>query len=214
LSSEIYYKMEVSSSLKSVRLPLFSGVRKDFHTWWIRFVAFANMSNFLEALKKGGEASIPSSDSVVIDITTDAGKMVAAAKKRNALAMANLTMAFQTENLFGIIYKTMSTDWPAGLAHEVVVQLSNKYSPDDRISRVEFRIMLNGVSMKDAEDPSIIFEQVIAIQDRYDTDTHHIEEEELIAVDMGAAPEKYLSVITCEQRVKGDQMSLHDLLSV
>jgi hypothetical protein len=155
--------MEVSSSLKSVRLPLFSGVRKDFHTWWIRFVAFANMCNFLEALKKGGEASIPSSDSVVIDITTDAGKMVAAAKKRNALAMANLTMAFQTENLFGIIYKTMSTDWPAGLAHEVVVQLFNKYSPDDRISRVELRTMLNGVSMKDAEDPSILFKQVSAI---------------------------------------------------
>jgi hypothetical protein len=133
------------------------------------------MCNFLEALKKDGEASMPSSDSVVIDITTDAGKMVAAAKKRNALAMANLTMAFPTENLFGIIYKTMSTDWPAGLAHEVVVQLFNKYSPDDRISRVELRTMLNGVSMKDAEDPSILFEQVSAIQNRYGTDTHHIE---------------------------------------
>jgi hypothetical protein len=28
---------------------------------------------------------------------------------------------------------------------------------------------------------------------------------------MGAAPEKYLSAITCEQRVKGLQMSLHAL---
>jgi hypothetical protein len=28
---------------------------------------------------------------------------------------------------------------------------------------------------------------------------------------MGATPEKYLSVITCEQRVKGNLMSLHDL---
>jgi hypothetical protein len=37
------------------------------------------------------------------------------------------------------------------------------------------------------------------------------EKEELIAVVMGAAPEKYISVITCEQRVKGNQMSLHDL---
>jgi hypothetical protein len=122
------------------------------------------MCKFLTALKNGGEASMPSSDAVVIDITTKAGKKIAAAKEINLLAMDNLTMALETENLFGIIYKTMSTDWPAGLAHEVVVQLFNKYSPDDRISRVELRSMLNGVSMRDAEDLSILFEQVSAIQ--------------------------------------------------
>ncbi len=98
---------------------------------------------------------LPSSDLVVIDLTTDAGKMISAAKERNSLAMANLTMAFETDNLFGMIYKTMSTDWPGGLAHEVVVLLFNKYSPDDRISRVELRKMLNGVSIKEAEDPSV-----------------------------------------------------------
>jgi hypothetical protein len=68
----------------------------------------------------------------------------------------------------------MSNDWPAGLAHEFVVQLINKYSPDHRLSRVELRTILNGVSMKDAEDPSILFEQVSAIQNWFDTDAHHI----------------------------------------
>jgi hypothetical protein len=53
--------------------------------------------------------------------------------------------------------------------------------------------------MIDAEDPSILFEQVTAIQNWYNTVAHQIDEEELIAVIMGAAPEKYLSVITCEQ---------------
>jgi hypothetical protein len=137
--------------------------------------------------------------------------MISAAKERNSFAMANLIMAFETDNLFGMIYKTMSAGWPGGLAHEVVVLLFNKYSPDDRISRVELRKMLNGVSIKEAEDPNILFEQVSAIQNRYDTDAHQIEEEELIAVVMGDAPEKHLSVITCEQRAKGNQMSLHDL---
>jgi hypothetical protein len=196
-------KMDSTPITKSVRMPSFSGLREDFQTWWIRFVAYANVCKFLGALKKGGEASMPSSDAVVIDMTTELGKKIAAANDRNSLAMANLTMAFETENLFGMIYKTISADWPGGLAHEVVVQLFNKYSPDDRISRVELlRTMLNGVSMRDTEDPSILFEQVSAIQNRYDTDTHHIDEEELIAVVMGAAPEKYLSVITWEQRVK------------
>jgi hypothetical protein len=114
--------MEVTSSMKPVRLPPFSGARKDFHTWWIRVVAYADMCKFLAALKAGRESSMPSSDSVVINLTTGAGKMISAAKERNSLAMANLKMAFETENLFGLIYKTMSTDWPAGLAHEVVVQ--------------------------------------------------------------------------------------------
>ncbi len=52
------------------------------------------MCKSLPSSKNGGQASTPSSDSVVIDITTEPGKMVAAAKKRNALAMANLTKAF------------------------------------------------------------------------------------------------------------------------
>jgi hypothetical protein len=192
-------------------MPSFSGLREDFQTWWIRFVAYANVCKFLGALKKGGEASMPPSDAVVIYIATELGKKIAAAKERNSLAMANLTMAFETENLFGMIYKTMSADWPGGLAHEVVVQLFNKSSPDDRISRVELQTMLNGVSMRDTEDPSGLFEQVSAIQNHYDTDIHHIDEEELIAVIMGAAPEKYLSVITCEQTVKGNLMGLRDL---
>jgi hypothetical protein len=109
--------MEVTSLTKSVRLPSFSGLRKDFQTWWIRFVAYTNVCKFLAALKNGGEASMPSSDAVVIDMTSDAGKMIAAVKERNELAMSNLTMLFETENLFGLIYKTMSNDWPAGLAH-------------------------------------------------------------------------------------------------
>jgi hypothetical protein len=185
--------MDSSTITKSARLSSFSGLRKDFQTWWIRFVAYAYMCKFLAALKKGGEASMPSSDAVVIEMTSETGKKIAAAKERNALAMSNLTMAFETENLFGLIYKTMSNDLPGGLAHEVVVQLFNKYSPGDIISRVELMQMLNAVSIKDAEDPSVLFEQVSANQDQYDTVAHKIDEEELIAVIMGAAPEKYLS---------------------
>jgi hypothetical protein len=61
------------------------------------------MRKFLAALKKGGEALMPSSDSVVIDIASDTGKMVAAAKERNALAMANLTMAFESVRTYLVL---------------------------------------------------------------------------------------------------------------
>jgi hypothetical protein len=64
-----------------------------------------------------------------------------------------------------MIYESMSNDWPAGLTYVAVVQVFTEYSPDDRISRVELRTMLNGVSMRDAEDPSIlVFEHVSVIR--------------------------------------------------
>jgi hypothetical protein len=47
------------------------------------------------------------------------------------MAMANLTMTFETEGLLGMIYKSMSSDWQVGLVHLVVVQLFKKYSPDE-----------------------------------------------------------------------------------
>jgi hypothetical protein len=50
--------------------------------------------------------------------------------------------------------------------------------------------MLNAVTMKVNEDPSIQFEQVSAIQNwEYDTVTHQINEEELtVIVVMGTSP--------------------------
>jgi hypothetical protein len=129
--------MEVTSLSKVVRLPLFSGLQKDFQAWWIRFVALANVCKFLAALKNGGKMPMPSSDLEVMNMTTDSGKETAAAKQRNGMAMANLTMAFEAENLSGLIYKSMSDHWPAGLAQEVIVQLFNKYSLDNRVLRVE-----------------------------------------------------------------------------
>jgi hypothetical protein len=71
--------------------------------------------------------------------------------------------------------------------------------------------MLNAVTMRHSEDPSILFEQVSAIRNRHDTVTHQIDEEELIAVAMGPAPKEHILVIASEQPAKGNQMTLEDL---
>ena len=71
------------------------------------------------------------SSTEAIDLTTDAGKVTAASKQRNAVAMANLTMAFETESIFGMVYKSMSKDFPAGLAHLVQKERFNKYNTKD-----------------------------------------------------------------------------------
>jgi hypothetical protein len=87
-----------------------------------------------------------------------------------------------------------------------LVLLLRKFSPDDGISRVELVTMLNAVTMKVNEDLSIPFEQVSAIQNWYNTVTHQIDEEELIAIVMGAAPKEFISEVTSKQPAKGDTL--------
>jgi hypothetical protein len=70
------------------------------------------------------------------------------AKRRNAIAMANLTMAFTSESTMGLIYKAQTEEWPGGLEHLVVKALRAKYMPDNAITKVELRQMLSKVKMK------------------------------------------------------------------
>ena len=95
----------------------------------------------------------------------------------------------------GLVFKAQSTEWPGGQASRVVKALMTKYMQKDRISRVELRQLLAGVSMKDNEDPATLFEQCSAIENKYNTATSKIEEEDLIAIVMSAAPKAYVSVM-------------------
>jgi hypothetical protein len=204
--------MEIASD-KSVRLPVFEGAHKDFQVWWTRFQAYATVHKFAAALKDGGEATLPKKEEDAIDETKDEGKLQAAAKKRNEVAMANLAMAFTTDGLMNLVYKAMTEDWPSGKAHLVVEALFKKYKPQDTVTRVEVRQMLNRVSMKRNDDPAVLFESLSKIENKYNTATRKLDEEDLIAVVLDKAPREYQAVLTSEQRFKGDKLTLADLNS-
>jgi hypothetical protein len=91
------------SITKSVKLPSFSGLRKDFQAWWVRFIVFTAVWQFLAALQIGGESALPQREAEVIDKTIADGKLAAQAKQRNGIA--NLTMAFEAEGSLEMIYK-------------------------------------------------------------------------------------------------------------
>jgi hypothetical protein len=114
----------------------------------VRFIAYTSVGKFIATLQKGSKSPMPQSESDVIDERTDAEKETAAAKQRSVLAMANQTNSFETAGLLGMIYEAMSNDWPAQLSHLMVVQLFKKFSPGNRISRVELRTILKAVTMK------------------------------------------------------------------
>ena len=67
--------------------------------------------------------------------------------------------------------------------------------------------------MKKGQDPSVIFDQIGSIEYQYNTPDKHIEESELIAVVLDAATVKYQPVLTSEQRLCGDHLTLEHLES-
>ena len=71
-----------------------------------------------------------------IDETTNDGKEQADAKKKNAVAMANLMMAFTSETTMGLVWKAKTSDWPGGLVHLVVASFFKKFQPQDTLTRV------------------------------------------------------------------------------
>lgn len=154
------------------KVPVFDGSQKGFMMWWVCFQALAVMKNFSRSLKQ--DPSLPESVEVVPG--DEEAKM---AKKANEIAMASLTMAFKTEAMMNIIFRTMTTKWPGGLAHKVVAELKRRFQPDDILCRVELRRSLIAIKMKKGQDPAKLFEQVYSIQNRSKVE---IPEEDFVAV--------------------------------
>jgi hypothetical protein len=91
------------------------------------------------------------------------------------------------------------------------MSLMKKYRPIDTISRVELRQKLNKVTMKKGEDPAALFAQLSVIENQYTAPGRTLDEGDLIAVVLDAAPDEYQAVLTSEQRVRGDALTLADL---
>eukprot|EP00957_Ditylum_brightwellii_P052791 4002643-Ditylum_brightwellii.AAC.1 len=116
---------------KSLKLPTFDGEQKTFQIWWMRFRAYGTVYGFAQSIKMTVDPNLPDTENTDIDESTDTGARQAKALKLNAIAMCNLTMAFTTESLMGLIYASMTDLWPSGKAQVVVVALHDKYAPKD-----------------------------------------------------------------------------------
>jgi hypothetical protein len=66
-------------------------------------MVYASVHQFTQALKTVKMNPMPARDDATVDAT--AHPAMVKAKKRNAIAMANLTMAFTSEMTMGLVYK-------------------------------------------------------------------------------------------------------------
>jgi hypothetical protein len=139
------------------------------------------------------------------------GKKEARAKKENAKAVAYYTLAFKSARLRAMINKAKTEEWPGGEAWMINAALIKKYMPDDIIAADEACRILNDVSMKNYDDPAILFEQLAEIEVAYTGTTIKITEQDCIGVVFATAAEKYHSVLTSEQHTKGAGLTMDDL---
>ena len=120
-------------------------------------------------------------------------------------------MAFQKAGLLDKVNQAKTIDWPDGLATSMVTRLKRDYQSIDRISRVEMRIKMHKVSMKNDDDPKVIFEQISTIRNHYAGSGVVVEDKDLMVSVMEKAPERYASVIAVEEIVRGNALTLTGL---
>ena len=161
-----------SLNVKTIQVPLFDRTPKSFSLFWTKFKVFAGMKGFQKALEESAEVDLPTSEESEVEEGSNADK----ARNHNLDAMTYLTMAFTTESNMTMSMRAQTDDWPSGLAWKVVKEVLEKYKPNDNMARVEARMMLNNVSMKNDDDPSVLFEQISQIQNRFGSVAHTIKD--------------------------------------
>ena len=123
------------------------------------------------------------------------------AKKRNAIAFANLAAALDSPSLIGILMRAQTTEWPSGLACNVIKQLFEKYEPKDTVSLIDMNCLKQKVGLTNTQGhPQELFEQMAAIENQFKTE---IPEAEKVAMAIEKLPAVYRSVLTAEMRKEG-----------
>lgn len=185
---------------KTVRVPTFNGDEDKYQSWWIRFKAYAKVAGFSAAISTDPEVDLPANQAEVNSLTgsDEDTKRKLAAVSRNDTAMANLTLAFTSDELLRMILSAQTSEWPDGRACDVIKDLTKKYKPEDIMSLVDEKVELAKIRMSSDEEPKKLFDRIIAVETRFNTKTRQIAEAEKIAVVLSQAPKQYQGVLTSE----------------
>ena len=188
-------------SMKSVKLPVFSGDHKHFQTWWFRFSVFATVWKFKSAVGQTEESDLPESEAAALNTDANVAEKQKMAKKINAIAFANLTAALDSPSLIGILMRAQTTEWSSGLTCNVIKQLFEKYKPKDTVSLIDMNSLKQKIGLTNTQgNPQELFEQMAAIENQFKTE---IPEAEKVAMAIKKLPVEYRSMLTAEMRKEG-----------
>ena len=71
----------------------------------------------------------------------------------NSIAMAQLTMALDTDALLTLVEGVSTNNWPGWLACELILELDREFKPSDRIVLIHMSNKMEEITLRDDEDP-------------------------------------------------------------
>jgi gag-polypeptide of LTR copia-type len=157
------------------------------------------------------KADMPASSTEVIDKKTAEGLLKANAVERNTRAMAALTFALQEDDMVLLLDGAMTDEWPDGLAYLVMEAIEREYRPKNLMQAVNLRRKLNAIKMKKGDAPTQMFKELNGIKARYGKLRIKVNDDDLMATAVVAAPQDYKGVLASEQRRLGAKCKLADL---
>jgi hypothetical protein len=109
----------------------------------------AKVMQFHQVLNVDPKPNLPvrQKDAEQLDCVDARNKSAVKAMNRNDHALSNLAVAFTTVKAM-VLHKAGSTEWPDGLASDVVKSLMQKYRTQDLISRIEYDNTLRSFKLK------------------------------------------------------------------
>ena len=138
----------------------------------------------------------PEKHDTALDTSVDAEMKQETARSQNSMALAIYTLSFPSNQLVNMIYESCSENYPGGRAWEIAKALDRKYEPKDMMTIVERKNDLEKTKMSIREHPSILFEQLCGIKNKYKNSSAKMSDAEMQAYVIEKAPKCYLQAIT------------------
>jgi len=183
------------SDLKaSIKLPLFDGKDENFPNWWARFKEFGCVHGFSDVLTETKPKELELSENDVKHTDEKNHPEAVTMFKKNAVAVAQLTMCFTNENAecMAFVYKSMTQEWPNGCVWIIIQRLFKKYRPSDLMVEVELNAKLQNLKLKDNESPTVLFTQIAGIENWY---LHDLGEARVLPALTNALPKEYRHIV-------------------
>ena len=180
----------------SLKAPSF---KKDsnFQMWRLRMLAFLELHGLaycLEAI----DPELPANSQDPIDISTDEGKRQAKAKKDNYLTVAYLQAAMIEDDDMATMMEASSSNWPHGIAYEVMQKLDVKYEPNDFVTMIERNDEIAALKLGKKESPEKLFQAINMLNNKYKNRLTPMQDKEVLAIVMKKVPSKYSTILAAE----------------
>ena len=200
---------ESKANAKAILLVKFSGEMADWAVFIRCFKVYSKVYGFCEALNENGDSDLPRTSRGPFSTDANVKTKQEAAIKRNDIALASYTLAFKdTPSLMLYIDKGTTVDWEDGHAGLITKALLARYAPVDMMAKIEFKDVVNEVTMSASKPPSELFARLLAVEIKY---KETIDIDRKVARVLAVAPASYKSILASEISSKGASLTIDDL---